>query len=91
MFYIYKKVELNVIKLFKLISKKDIITLNEDDFNNDNKQYLMALKDYKRALFNNKMTKYIFIIFFFFIINIKVININNILNNIIYIYIFKNI
>jgi hypothetical protein len=37
LFYTRKEVELNVIKLFKLILKEDIIALNEDNFNSNNK------------------------------------------------------
>jgi hypothetical protein len=42
-----KEVKLNAIDLFKIVLKEDIIELDIEDFFNNNKQYKIAIKEYK--------------------------------------------
>jgi hypothetical protein len=59
-----KKVKLNAIDLFKIVLKKDIIKLDIKDFFSNNKQYRIAIEEYKRDLLNRNIAKYILIILF---------------------------
>jgi hypothetical protein len=59
-----KKVKLDAINLFKIVLKEDIIKLNIEDFFSNNKQYKIAIKEYKQDLLNKDIAKYILIILF---------------------------
>jgi hypothetical protein len=54
--------------LFKIVLKKDIIKLDIKDFFGNNKQYKIAIKEYKQDLLNKDIAKYILIILFFLLI-----------------------
>jgi hypothetical protein len=59
-----KEVKLDIIDLFKIVPKEDIIKLDIKDFFSNNKQYKIAIKEYKQDLLNKDIAKYIFIILF---------------------------
>jgi hypothetical protein len=59
-----KEVKLNIINLFKIVLKEDIIKLNIEDFFSNNKQYKIIIKKYKQDLLNRNIAKYILIILF---------------------------
>jgi hypothetical protein len=59
-----EKVKLDAIDLFKIVLKEDIIKPDIKDFFSNNKQYRIAIKEYKRDLLNRDIAKYILIILF---------------------------
>jgi hypothetical protein len=59
-----KEVKLDTIDLFKIVLKEDIIKPDIKDFFSDNKQYRIAIEEYKRDLLNRDIAKYILIILF---------------------------
>jgi hypothetical protein len=59
-----KEVKLDTINLFKIVLKKDIIKPDIEDFFSNNKQYRIAIEEYKQDLLNKDIAKYILIILF---------------------------
>jgi hypothetical protein len=59
-----KEVKLDTINLFKIVLKKDIIKPDIEDIFSNNKQYRIAIEEYKQDLLNKDIAKYILIILF---------------------------